>query len=288
MSTENNHSDEQIRNAFEKALNRQGYGFQYSVLKKVLALFGRGSQWYLETSEFPVAQGPGTRIDFILRHRGQKGLYLLAECKRANPAYSDWCFARAPYIHDRRHSNHEELILEHVENEPDGVSSYSRKLFYLPNAYHVALEVKNQTPGNPSGETGRTIEDAATQVCRGLNGMVEFFSRNPKYLGDGDQAIFLPVIFTTARTWGSSVDLSDADLETGDVNLKDSKFTQEPWVAYQYHQSPGLKHSLESNHTLKSLGEFMDMEYVRTIPIITASGVESFLKWSSQRNYIFP
>lgn len=286
MSVENNTADEQVEKSFEKALNRQGFGFQYSVLKTVSNIFGHGSDWLLETSEFPVVQGPGTRIDFILRHRYQTRLYLLAECKRANPAYSDWCFARAPFIHARRSSDYEELIIEYVEYERNRVNSFAKKFFYLPNAYHVALEVKSLKKGDPCGETGRTIEDASTQVCRGLNGMVEFFSRNPKYLGNDAQAIIMPVIFTTAQIWGSNIDLSSADLETRELDMANSKFSREPWIAYQYHQSPGLKHSLSSKDVLKSLGEFMDMEYVRTIPVVTSSGIETFLRWSSQRNYL--
>jgi hypothetical protein len=287
LKNESDIVDEQVKKSFEKALNRQGYGFQYSVLKKAKDILGQGSQWYLETSEFPVVQGPGTRIDFILRHRYHTNLYLLAECKRANPAYSDWCFAKAPFIHRKRSSDYEELMMECIEYEGGTrFRSYAKKFFYLSNAYHVALEIKSQKKGNPCGETGKTIEDAATQICRGLNGMIEFFSRNPKYLGNDTPAILLPVVFTTAQVWGSNIDLSMANLETGELRLEDSKFTKEPWIAYQYHQSPSLKHSLSSKDVLKTLGEFMDIEYVRTIPIVSSSGIETFLRWSSERTYL--
>jgi hypothetical protein len=286
LSIEDNSANEQVKKSFEKALNRQGFGFQYSVLKTVSDVFGHGSDWSLETSEFPVVQGPGARIDFILRHQYKTQLFLIAECKRANPAYSDWCFARAPFIHPRRSPDYEEFIIEYVEYERNKVNSFAKKFFYLPNAYHIALEVKSLKKGDSSGETGKTIEDASTQICRGLNGMVEFFSRNPKYLGNSAQAVIIPVIFTTAQTWGSNINLSAADLESGELDISGSKFYKEPWIAYQYHQSPGLKHSLSSKDVLKSLGDFMDIEYVRTIPIVTASGIETFLRWSSQRNYL--
>jgi hypothetical protein len=94
-------ASEQFTQSFAKVLNRHGYGFQFSVLKKADELRKQGrSMWRLEACEFPVeVQGAGTRVDFVLE-RGDHGsrrrpLYMLAECKRANPALSNWCFVRA-------------------------------------------------------------------------------------------------------------------------------------------------------------------------------------------------
>lgn len=279
-------SEEKVKQRFEKALNSQGYGFQYSVLKIVRNVFNNGSLWYPEVSEFPVVQGqgPGTRIDFILRHRDKPNLYLLAECKRVNPAYSDWCFVRSSFIHERRDPKFDELFLEFVQYDShQHFTSNAKASFPLTNAYHIGLEVKSDRKGDTSGVTGKAIEDAATQLCRGLNGMVEFFSRNPKFLGNNSNAIILPVIFTTAKIWSSDIDLSTANLETGELDFDGSNFIAESWIAYQYHQSPLLKHSLLSKQVLKPLGEFMDTEYVRSIPIVSSEGIKEFLKWFSYR-----
>lgn len=94
---------EEFTQSFAKVLNRHGYGFQFSVLKKADELARqRKSAWDFEVCEFPVEGGPGTRIDFVLsrpprRGDGSKYYFLIAECKRANPALSNWCFARAPF-----------------------------------------------------------------------------------------------------------------------------------------------------------------------------------------------
>lgn len=282
---------EQLRQSFEKVLNQHGYGFQYSVIKRAWELCGGGSQWMFEATEFPVAvQGDGTRIDFILvrgkDYRRKDLFYLLAECKRANPALSNWCFARSPFVHEGRIygiSGYEPIILEHSEVDEQGVVRFRAKMVSkLDNAYHLGRDIRSGQKGDASGtESGRAVEEAASQVCRGLNGMVEFFSKNPQILDDTTVSL-LPVIFTTARIWVSDVDLSTADVETGKVELKDTKFQERPWIAFQYHLSPGIKHTASPSETPASLHAFMDSEYVRTIPIVTPGGIAAFLKWSSQ------
>src|SRR5215475_4091880 len=116
---------EPVLKASVKTLNEHGYGFQYAALQKVRELFDSGkSSFRVEGSEFPVAVGPdensNTKIDFVAERLGKmpahtdKGrgpkIFLLAECKRANPAYSDWCFIKAPFT--RRTGLANSLVLE--------------------------------------------------------------------------------------------------------------------------------------------------------------------------------
>lgn len=213
----NEGTDEELKQAFAKALNRHGYGFQYRVLKEAWELCGLGSKW-------------------------------------------DFC-----QLDDRNGI--------HVSAKPSGK---------LENAYHVAVEVKSKgVKGDECGEGRQVIENAATQVSRGLNGMIEFILGNRQFLSEGRRAHFLPVIFTTANIWVTDVDLSTANKETGNVDLNGSQFTKQPWIAFQYHLSPGLKHSRLPLERSSSLNETMDADYVRTIPIVSAAGIEPFLKWSS-------
>ncbi|MFZ1804688.1 MAG: hypothetical protein WAU05_12245, partial [Nitrospira sp.] len=81
-----------------KVLGSHGYGFQYAVLRRAEELAAeRRSKWVFEAAEFPVgtAESP-THIDFILRN-AHSTVYLVGECKRANPAHANWCFLKAPY-----------------------------------------------------------------------------------------------------------------------------------------------------------------------------------------------
>src|SRR5437867_2805939 len=91
--------NDQLAHEFVNAVNRQGYAFQFAVLEKAKQLLASGdSSFGFEVSEFPVQiRGAHTRIDFVLLKRDGK-LRLVSECKRANPALSNWCFARAPYV----------------------------------------------------------------------------------------------------------------------------------------------------------------------------------------------
>ena len=87
MNAQEGNQRQKIAHALRKVLNRHGYGFHYSVLQRIGGL--RRSGWRFEVAEMPVeVQGMSTRIDFILR-RFNTHLYLLAECKRVNPALSN-------------------------------------------------------------------------------------------------------------------------------------------------------------------------------------------------------
>ena len=50
----NDSTDAEVKQAFSKALNRHGYGFQYRVLKEAWELCGRDSKWVFKVGEFPV------------------------------------------------------------------------------------------------------------------------------------------------------------------------------------------------------------------------------------------
>jgi len=289
VGNENPSYEDRVQKGFEKVLNQHGYGFQYSALKVAAEAYDRQqSNWYFEVAEFPVeVQRSGTRIDFILRRssrsypHNRRPFFLLAECKRANPALSNWCFARAPFT--RRSGLLNCLIMESARLDDANRLESAAKV--LPQAhdlfFQVALEVKTKETGDTGGTGRGAIEEAATQILRGLNGMVEFLRFNIQVFRDQKGAEFLPVIFTTAHLWSSDVDLSSADLAKGEVDLSKKRFTERQYVFFQYHLSPGLKHSSSPTERSDDLGDIMESEYVRTIPIVNASGIENFLIWSS-------
>jgi len=147
---------EQFTQSFAKVLNRHGYGFQFSILRKADELIKqRKCVWELEACEFPVeVQGAGTRIDFVRsrppRRRNTTFLYLVAECKRANPALSRWCFVKAPYKHSSSEDDPQwdRVILECLLREQDGLKSFARSIFSSPKIYHQAVEVRSNAKGD--------------------------------------------------------------------------------------------------------------------------------------------
>ena len=275
MSEHNHTQAQRIAESFRKVLDRHGYPFQFRCLQAAKD----SERWLFEAVEFPVGlSGPGTRIDFVLKHPTLP-LYLLVECKRANPSLSNWCFVSFPQA--RRNRPTECVFAEWLRLKTSGrVYSNARAATWHGAYYNLGLEVKGHKQGDVGGKGRGGIEDAATQVCRGLNGMIEFFSRNHTFWKVSESAILIPVVFTTAKVWGCDVDLGAAtSLETGEIDPSQmGQASEERWVFYQYHQSPGLKHSLSSLASKKELGPILDAEYVRTIPIVNAQSIVPFLQ----------
>src|SRR3989338_8007044 len=78
-----------LSEAFGKVLNSQGHAFQHSVIRAAEELYRESrSRWIFEVAELPVnLHGKDTRIDIIMRKQDTR-IYLIGECKRANPALS--------------------------------------------------------------------------------------------------------------------------------------------------------------------------------------------------------
>lgn len=273
-----------VRKAFEKTLNSHGYGFHYAVLELAMRLYGEDrSGWLFEAAEFPVeVQGADTRIDFLLRRKEDRPFFLVAECKRANPALSHRCFVRAPLTHRGRWGTHDPLALERVwQDDTDMVRARVRTYHAGRPSYHVAVEVKSGGEGDSSGRGRGAVEDAATQVVRGVNGMIELAVREPQLLRRAKVADFLPVIFTTARLWSSDINLGLADIERGEVDLTSAGFGEADWLLLQYNVSHGLKHRLRFEERPPDMSAMLVEEHTRTIAVVSATGVEAFLEWSS-------
>jgi len=107
--------------------------------------------------------------------------------------------------------------------------------------------------------------------------------------------ILIPLIITTARIFTTDADLSQSSLAEGTLSSALPPMKEEPWVFYQYHRSPGVRHSSpipEDGGVLAqrllaqqpfslaghSLAELLDREYVRTIPVVNAKSFRVFLE----------
>jgi hypothetical protein len=150
----------------------------------------------------------------------------------------------------------------------------------LDRAYHVAFEVKTQAKGDSSGS--RTdIEDAASQVCRATNGLLEFCTRRGGFFTPVTDIEFLPVIFTTARLWVSENALNTADLHSGILNTTPD-LAEVDWLVYQYHVSTGVKIDDLKVPISEDLADLLETGFIRSIPIVSSSGIENFLLWASE------
>lgn len=274
----------QIKSKLEEKLNQHGYGFQYSVLEYIKQLHAKKqSPWLFEAAEFPSeVQGKGTRIDFILKFKNAR-IFILAECKRVNPKFSNWCFVKAPYVRCNRSS--ESYFVDHVEfnqYDPHNVCKVTGQRFKSwiseERAYHIGLVIKSQSTKGESGKSENdAIEQAATQICRGLNGLIELLPKRPQLIKA--EITFLPVIFTTATLYTCDCKLNLSDIKDGKLDLSDEELTQKDWVFYQYNISPGIKHSSKPEQISDEFANILDYDYVRTIPIVTPKGIANFLSY---------
>ncbi len=281
-----------MRNAFETGINQHGHAFHYRVIHEVLVAASRPHSripWELLAVEMPVsAGGRSTRIDFLLEDQTQSALRILvAEVKRVNPAFGRWCFAKVP--DPRPVWTSSQIVTEHLvelNQEGGGWASGGFGGAESSRLYQIAFVLKSSGGGDahPVGNDKDAIEVACTQVCRGLNGLVDGLvhdERLHRHIQNRSSVVLLPVIFTTARLSATSANLAEANLETGELTADDSVENLD-WLIYQYPQSPDLKHTV-SRGALEndSLDVVVARDFVRSVAIVRPSGILNFLRWAS-------
>jgi hypothetical protein len=270
--------------SFRGVLNYHGHPFQHAVTRIAEELrANKQTGWALEFTEFPVnVRGKETHIDLVLRQEDpdlrDTLTYMVGECKRTNPALSTWCFVRAPYT--RANSSNMTLFVQNLRRE-NGGSYPGVSTLASDKIYNLGFVVKTKVPGDDKSDGGRNvIQEAAGQVCLGLNGMLEFFAdleqRQPTKRKTRTQ--FLPVVFTTARVLTSEVDLGSANIRDGKLPTDSVTTTERPWIWLNYPVSRSLKHSRQPESSSLKLGDIYDKEYLRSIAIVSATEIEEFLR----------
>ena len=214
-------------------------------------------------------------------------IFCWLSAKRANPSLSNWCFAKAPYVARNRMGIEPYFIEEFYQDVNHQIGWTSTKIISnANNAFQIALEIKNvEGKGDSTGQGRGAIEEATAQVLRGMSGMMEFLSKNTQIIEPKRLARLVPVIFTTAELWSTDANISEAEIETGKMDITKSDFQKRDWLIYQYHQSPGLKHNLRLRETPNTFGDILNQEYIRSVFIVNTSGIEGFLGWSSRLHW---
>jgi hypothetical protein len=293
-----------MNNNPEKGLNYQlnihGYAFQYAAIKIAQEVSNeKKSPWIFDVSEFPVEiNNSSTHIDFILRSIREPFL-MVVECKRVNPAISNWCFVKAPYV-SRKPTEYNMItreVLVSRESSGDPPIAKIDSIYKSDDIYRLSFEVKSGEKGEGSQGRGQ-INSAITQVLRGQNGLINYYAEKlvnssmmplGKNYNRNDYVAFMPVIFTTANLWVSDVDLSKADIVNGNIDLSTNNLKKTDWVFYQYSQTPDLSHSLSGKSDAKNLSESLIVDFSRTIPIVNASSIAKFLSiylWKDSSEWV--
>lgn len=283
---------ERAAGLFKAHLNSSGFPFQHAVLRRAEELSKKGSPWVFQASEFPVhVQENQTRVDFILAQLipsvGYRRL-MVGECKRVNPALGRWLFSRAPYV--QRDFEPDQILVEKMQRQhfgggqSDNLFTGYHRLHQSKDIYHVALEARLDAKGDSNGPQRGGIEDASIQVMRGLNGLIEVLARAPLVLPENRDITLIPAIFTTAELWVTETDLATADLATGKVEVLPGDVRPMPWLWFQYHPSPGLRHEVERYfdptgrpHWQEGLAPLLEREFARAIAVVSPAGIDAFL-----------
>jgi hypothetical protein len=240
-------------------------------------------------SEFPVeVNGRPTHIDIVLRHRDCL-FYLVLECKRADPARSNWCFVKAPYV-SRSITSGERLVREVVEPNPHKTDESRISLQWInreQDVYRLAFELKSDGKGD--GRPNRDqVNDAVSQVLRGMNGLIALAAEEPHFGGrtflrtdatGRRYAAFMPAVLTTANLWVSNTDVAQAQLQDGTLTRDQINLEKRDWVYFQYPQSPDLKHNRMVVGKKDDMSELLYREYTRTICIVNADGMPNFFSY---------
>jgi hypothetical protein len=272
---------DQFVDTFVKSLNTHGYAFQQAVIAEAKRLFGSTtsrSRFAFEAAEMPVeVRGASTRIDILLRHASFPR-YLVGECKRANPALSNWCFVKAPFTtRDEDRSIRAEILKRRAVNAFTVESSRGGDSV---ESYDIGIEVRSDTKGEPTGGKG-AIEEAVSQVLRGMNGLVNFFMRDLKLVEGIDEIALVPVVFTTANLWVGEVDLQQTDLLSGNFPREKAGLRSCRWLVYRYHTSPGIKHERQYWPRTADVSAAIEREFARSVIIVNAAGIEEALSWAT-------
>ena len=276
--TEISGDQEQISKEFRKVLNKHGHGFQYAVLSLADQMYSKGiTGWIFNSAEFPVVAGnETTHIDFLLNTPSNR-TYLVAECKRVDPALGHWCFAKAPYTWRQLTPPYvvfDQFMFSPAEL-PKIVLCTSTTTF---GTYHLGLELKTHQKGDGEFHGGKsTISQAVTQVLRGTSGLINYLAESKHGSSQQQQLIrFIPAIFTTANLWVTEADLSSAELSTGDLPMDAVNLKKVAWIWYTHNRSPALQNNYEKYRD-PSVSRALKYEFERSIAMVSSDGIEKFL-----------
>jgi hypothetical protein len=266
--------------AIAKTLNHHGYGFQARVLQEALITDSSApSEWKLSDWELPVERhGRDTRIDFVLRQWDNR--YLVAECKREDPAYH-WVFFKSS---PRQRGYRDRLVGFDGLGMRSGAKQFHVKTClidtHVPGPASEGIAVTSGEKGDSTGNRD-SIEKACSQVMRGTAGFLHHLRAVQLFespLGGQTRWVY-PVIFTTAKLFYAAGDVSTADLETGHLTAEQVGAEEVPWLWYRSNRSRGLTpvRPESLNREAAQENRAVELWFARGIAIVSVSGVRDFM-----------
>lgn len=278
----NQGSDAKLEERLRDAINRHGHAFQDAIYRQITTPSIPGHTWEPWVPEFPVGNDQhNTRIDLILTNP-MKNIYLVCECKRVNPSLADWCFSKSAFTPrmdglDVSNDVYAETFGRVEVHQRTVLRARISPFTADAKIYHRGLEVKGQEKGENSSVGRGQIEEAATQVCKGLNGLANFFAQHLGIFSAQKFISIIPVIITTANLWSTIADSSRIDIKTGNYPAGAIQLRAEPWLWFHYPQSDQLKHSIPMQYEPSNISQILYRNYIRPIAIVNSASIGHFL-----------
>jgi hypothetical protein len=264
-----------------QGLNVHGFGFHYSVIARI-EQFGEEFGWDFVGAEVPLGLAEqDVHADFIFRCQ-RKHLYLVGECKRADPAVSHWGFARSRYsIGIDAPVTVDELHFPRADEDRLALR-VSRISTTSGRPFQVGITVKTPRTGDGVAKDRRAITDCVTQVARATNGFLHLCAENARLVradfGDAPVRV-VSAIFTTARLSTARDDLSIADLASG--HLPDAAtFDDTLWLWHQHALTPSMQAKIQGRFVAEkqmTWGAYFRESAVRSIAVVSTGGIHDFL-----------
>lgn len=282
-----------IANSFESTLNMHGHSFHQAVLRRQEELKNktRKSNWNLFGMEVPVVcKNETTHIDIVNEDRsrsrsGNRDYYLVGECKRVNPAKGHWCFSNSKYSWRNHDSPLAQFDMVTCFSELPQYNATTKSRHTERGVYNLGLEVKTGEIGDSIGHKPQAINTSIGQVLKGASGFINYLcdeTRSPILTVDRP-AIIIPVIFTTARLFTTSIDLGEAKLEDGLLPKGLVTVEEVDWLWFNENRSPHLSHNIRFDaRVIDSSEAYLNeqfRDFTRTIAIVSSSGIDHFLSF---------
>ncbi len=285
-------AEEDISSDLRKVLNANGFSFQYAVARRITEFSKKNySRLKLEGTEIPVGpERENTHIDLVIESIGEfqnddTRFYLIGECKRVDPAKGRWCFTRSPYTWPYAPETQNTVQFDRLYEVDADVGRYKADtaIAVLPSEpYSLGFELKTNRKGNGLGSADKSaIAAAVTQVSRGTKGFIHLLngydasSRSAKLT---KLAFFVPVVFTTAELFTTTVDISSANIKDGNLDCDDLGMTQVDWLWFNHNRSLGLSHDVQVGRREQSNYNRHYLDFTRSLAIVGPNGIDDFLR----------
>ncbi len=271
---------------FKNALDSQGHSFQYAVVEEFRCT--QGSKWLFEACEFPVVcKSKPIHVDVLFGQRSNYGLhaYLVCECKRTDPAYGNWIFAKAPYVH--RNHFEKRLVFDFIRPATKDSVTASEPLkahSHTAEVCHIGLAVATNCKGDGRGESRKDLNDATAQVLRATSGVIDYLYGQNRLINCVVNSVFVPAMITTAKLFVSDLEIErSTDLLSGKLTSTGT-VKEVDWLWYVHNRSSELCHN-QHHGFCTSFEEAMELNHSRAIAVISASGIKKFAEMNFLEAY---